>query len=103
MRAVISALDSTVQPPFAISGPALNAEAAFARGIKIKLSDAALPDLELIPSLGTTLAGNIDLNRDAILSAARHLSIKDACFAFETIKGFGPKKRRAACSRLLPE
>ena len=77
-------------PPKAIPIPApSNFEAAFALNQRIKLSEADLYDLELIPRLSEAVALRILNQREQIIAHARNLPDSEKYKVFTEVRGVG--------------
>lgn len=83
--------------------PISNTEQQFALGNKIKLSDADLYDLELIPGVSDTLGMNILVARHKIIAASNNKNSRLKINPFELAHGVGEKTASKLERYLLPE
>lgn len=73
---------------------ALNAESAFALGLKVRLSQLERFDLELIPGLSEESKTKLLSRKHELLIPARPAKGAEEASPFERIKGIGRKKAR---------
>ena len=71
-----------------------NTETKFALGLKLRLSEADISDIERLPGINLKIASEIMETRNAIIAKAKILQPDKRYKIFETIKGIGEIKAK---------
>lgn len=83
-----------IVPDYLILHPDGTSEGSLAFGEKLKFKSLGIYELELLPSISDTLAGELVKEKSRILAKSKKLSLASQFQAFEVAKGIGPKKAK---------